>query len=146
MKSDVLGRPSIWLFGFTNCPDVCPTMLASLSAVLAKAEFAKDKVGVYFVSVDPERDTPAVLKSYLRSFDARIRGVTGDPSEIRKLTKSLAIYHAKVETGGGVYSVDHSAIAVLLDSHGSYFGTIAYDEAQDTALAKVHRLAVEGYR
>lgn len=146
VKPDVIGRPSVWLFGFTHCPDICPTMLASLTAVLAKGDIAKERVGVYFVSVDPERDTPAVLKSYLGSFDARIRGITGEPAEIGKLTKSLGIYHAKIDTGGGSYSVDHSALMVLLDSRGEFFGTIAYDEAPEAAVAKARRLAAEGYR
>ena len=146
VKLDVLGRPSLWFFGFTNCPDVCPTMLASLSVVLSKGKFEKDQIGVYFVSVDPERDTPAVLKTYLASFDARIRGITGDPTEIGKLAKSLGIYHAKVDTGGGAYSVDHSALVVQLDSRGEFFGTIAYDEAQEAAIAKVRRLVLEGNR
>jgi protein SCO1/2 len=145
-KSDVVGRPSLLLFGFTHCPDICPTMLSSLTALLAKSEIDETRVGAYFVSVDPERDTPEVLKSYLGSFDPRIRGMTGSVEEVAKLTKSLGIYHAKVDTGGGAYSVDHSALMVLLDSRGEFFGTIAYDEAPDAALAKVRRLAAEGYR
>jgi protein SCO1/2 len=145
-KASLVGKPSLIFFGFTFCPDICPTTLANTTALLAKVPEAGPAVGVYFVSVDPERDTPEVMKSYLSSFDPRIRGLTGELSEISKLTKSLGIYFAKVDTGGGSYSVDHSALTVLLDSHGQFFGTIAYDETQETAVAKLKRLIKEGTR
>lgn len=145
-KNDILGRPSLFFFGFTFCPDVCPTMLASMTASLGKLGSKSDKLGVYFVSVDPERDTPAVLKAYLSSFDPRIRGLTGTPSQIAALAKSLGIYHAKVDTGGGSYSIDHSAMLIQLDSRGQFFGTIAFDESPDAALAKLERLVDEGVR
>lgn len=145
-EKDVIGRPAALLFGFTYCPDVCPTMLAALTGSLSKLGTDADQLGVYFVSVDPERDTTSVLKTYLAAFDPRIRGLTGSPEQIGILAKSLGIYHAKVDTGSGRYSVDHSALIVLLDDHGQFFGTIAFDESADTAVAKLKRLANEGKR
>ena len=145
-RRDILGRPSLFFFGFTFCPDVCPTMLASMSASLVKLGDKSGKLGVYFVSVDPERDTPSVLKSYLSSFDPRIRGLTGTPAQIDAVAKSLGIYHAKVDTGGGNYSIDHSALLIQLDSQGRFFGTIAFDEAPDAVQAKLQRLVEEGMR
>lgn len=145
-KKDVLGRPSVVFFGFTFCPDVCPTTLASMTSYLKQLGPDGDRIGAFFISVDPERDTPEVLASYLASFDPRIRGVTGQPEEIAKLTKSLGIYHKKVDTGGGSYTVDHSALIVQLDSQGRFFGTIAYEESPQVAMDKLRRLAKEGYR
>jgi protein SCO1/2 len=145
-QKDVLGKPALFFFGFTFCPDVCPTVLASMTAALSKLGPDADKVGVYFVTVDPDRDTAAVLKAYLSSFDPRIRGLTGSREQISALAKSLAVYFAKVDTGGGSYSVDHSALVIQLDSQGKFFGTIAYDEAGDAIVDKMKRLAREGAR
>ncbi len=143
-QSDVLGRPAALFFGFTYCADVCPTTLATLTASMAKMGAAADRIGVFFVSVDPERDTPAVLKIFLAPFDARIRGLTGAPGQIAALTKSLGIYHEKVDTGKGSYSVDHTALIVMLDAQGRFQSTIAFGEPAEAALAKLNRLAREG--
>lgn len=145
-QKDVLGKPALFFFGFTYCPDVCPTVLASMTASLAKLGPDADKLNVYFVSVDPERDTPAVLKTYLSSFDPRIRGLTGSREQIAAIAKSLGVYFAKVETGGGSYSVDHSALVIQLDSNGKFFGTIAFDEAGEAIVDKMKRLVREGVR
>ena len=145
-KADVLGKPAVLFFGFTYCPDVCPTTLASMTSYLQQLGPDADRIGAFFISVDPERDTVDVLQSYLSSYDPRIRGITGDRTQIEKLTKSLGIYHKKVDTGGGSYTVDHSALIIQLDAKGRFFGTIAYEEAPQVALEKLRRLAAEGYR
>lgn len=145
-KKDVLGKPAVLFFGFTYCPDVCPTTLASMTGFLKQLGPDADRIGAFFVSVDPERDTPEVLASYLAAFDPRIRGLTGAPEEITKLTKSLGIYFKKVDTGSGGYTVDHSALIVQLDSEGRFFGTIAYEEDPQAAMDKLRRLVREGYR
>jgi protein SCO1/2 len=145
-KKDVLGKPSVLFFGFTFCPDVCPTTLASMTAYLQQLGPDADRINAYFVSVDPERDTADVLGSYLSSYDPRIRGITGDRAQIEKLAKSLGIYHKKVDTGGGSYTVDHSALIIQLDARGRFFGTIAYEEASQVAVDKLRRLASEGRR
>ena len=145
-KRDILGKPSVLFFGFTFCPDVCPTTLASMTAYLQQLGPDADRIQAYFVSVDPERDTADVLGSYLSSYDPRIRGITGDRAEIEKLAKSLGIYHKKVDTGGGSYTVDHSALMIQLDARGRFFGTIAYEEAPQAAVDKLRRLASEGRR
>lgn len=141
---DVRGKPMLFFFGFTHCPDVCPTMLASMTASLAKLGGDGDRLGVYFVTVDPERDTAPVLKAYLSSFDPRIRGLTGPREQVAALAKSLGVYFAKVDTGGGSYSVDHSALVILLDAEGRFFGTIAFDEANEAIVDKMKRLVRDG--
>ncbi len=145
-KTNVLGKPSVFFFGFTFCPDVCPTTLASMTSYLQQLGPDADRINAYFVSVDPERDTVEILGAYLSSYDPRIRGITGDRAEIEKLTKSLGIYHKKVDTGGGSYTVDHSALIIQLDARGRFFGTIAYEEAPQVAVEKLQRLAREGSR
>lgn len=143
-EKDILGKPALFFFGFTYCPDVCPTVLASLTASLSKLGPDADKIGVYFVSVDPDRDTTDVLKAYMSSFDPRIRALTGTREQIAAIAKSLGVYYAKVDTGGGGYSVDHSALVIQLDARGKFFGTIAFDEAGEAVVDKMRRLAREG--
>lgn len=143
---DVIGKPSLFFFGFTHCPDVCPTVLASLTASLAKVGTDGDRLKIYFVTVDPDRDTSPVLRAYLSSFDSRIRGLTGPTVEIAKLAKALGIYFARADAGGKNYTVDHSAIVVQVDTRGRFFGTIAFDEAPDTIVEKMKRLVREGSR
>ncbi len=140
-ERDMLGRPAVLFFGFTYCPDVCPVTLASLSAALGKMGKAADSIGVFFVSVDPERDPPTVIKAYLSAFDPRIRGLTGAPDQIAALAKSFGIYHAKAESGGESYTIDHTASVILVDASGQFQSTIAYGENADVALAKLQRLA-----
>lgn len=140
-ERDVLGRPSVMFFGFTYCPEVCPTTLASLTALLGKLGADANRLGAFFVTVDPERDTPDELKKYLSPFDPRIRGLTGAPDQIAVLGKSLGVYYAKVPTEGGGYTMDHTASVFLLDAQGRFVGTIAYGEGDKAALAKLQRLA-----
>ena len=139
-ERDILGRPTVLFFGFTFCPDVCPTTLASLSAVLGRMGSDADKVRVFFITVDPERDTPDTLKQYLSAFDPRIRALTGAPDRIAAVTKALGVYAAKVKLDGGGYSLDHTASVFLLDAEGRFKGTIAYGEEPDVALAKLKNL------
>ncbi|MCE9521173.1 MAG: SCO family protein [Alphaproteobacteria bacterium] len=140
-ERDMLGRPAVVFFGFTYCPEVCPTTLASLTALLGKLGGDADKLGVFFVTVDPARDTPDVLAQYLSSFDGRIRALTGAPDQIAGLAKALGVYFARTELDGGGYTMDHTASIFLLDSKGRFVGTIAYGENGEAALAKLQRLS-----
>jgi protein SCO1/2 len=99
-----------------------------------------DKLKVYFVTVDPERDTQETLASYLSAFDPRIAGLTGSPQAIEKMIKAYRIYARKVPLDGGGYVMDHTASVYLLDDEAVFTGTIDYQEAPDTALAKLRRL------
>ncbi|MGO4832402.1 SCO family protein, partial [Rhizobiaceae sp. 2RAB30] len=101
-------------------------------------------IRAYFVSVDPERDTPEIMKAYVGNVSDRIVGVTGSPDKIAAMTKSFGIYSRKVETEGGDYTMDHTASVLLLGRTGDFFGTIAYGENADAAIAKLKRLAKEG--
>jgi len=140
-ERDILGRPAAVFFGFTYCPEVCPTTLSSLTALLGRMGRDADKIGIYFVTVDPARDTPDALEKYLSSFDPRIRGLTGAPDQISTLAKALGVYYARTELDGGGYTMDHTASVFLLDAKGRFVGTIAYGEDGDAALAKLQRLS-----
>ena len=138
------GQPSAVFFGFTHCPEVCPTTLFELDGLLKQMGDEGKNIRAYFVSIDPERDTPEVMNSYVTNVSDRITGVTGDPAKVQAMAKSFGIYSKKVETEGGDYTMDHTASVLLLNSKGDFFGTIAYEENPTAALAKLKRLANEG--
>lgn len=111
--NDLKGRPTLVFFGFTHCPDVCPTTLAKLARITKSAGIPD--LRVLLVSVDPERDTPDQLKHYVQAFDPAFKAATGTPAEIVRLTRELGVAVARVDLGGGDYTVDHSAVVFLLD-------------------------------
>lgn len=135
------GHPSVLFFGFTHCPDVCPTTLFELAGWLNQlGEEGKD-LRAFFITVDPERDTPEVMKAYTGNFTDRITGITGDPEKVAEMLKSYGIYARKVPLEGEDYTMDHTASVLLLSSRGEFFGTIAYGENPGSAVAKLERLA-----
>lgn len=136
---DLLGRPTAIFFGFTFCPEVCPTTLAVMSDVLPKLGRTAEQVNVVFVSVDPERDTPARMKLYLSNFDPRIRGLTGTPSQVEGIAKAYRIYHKKVATPGG-YTVDHSSAVYLFDRRGTFVEPVRYGSSADEIVARLKPL------
>lgn len=115
-SQDLRGKPSLVFFGFTHCPDVCPTTLATLAQV--KKTAALPGLRVLFVTVDPQRDTPATIGTYVRAFDPDFIGLTGDPVAINNLTSRFGIAVNRVELPGGDYTMDHSAAVFLLDGQG----------------------------
>ena len=116
---DLKGHPFLVFFGFTHCPDVCPTTLFDVSEVF-RALGPQANVRALFVTVDPERDTPAVLKDYLSSFDPRLVGATGDAPAIAAMEKAYRVYAKKVPLEDGNYTMDHTAIVYLMDKTGRF--------------------------
>jgi protein SCO1/2 len=116
MREDWKGRWTVAFFGFTNCPDVCPTTLAVMKDVHAKlaAQGAADKVQFHFISVDPDRDTPEQLARYVKFFSPDFVGATGKDDVLTPLTRSLGLLYTRTPTGNGDYSVDHSASIVIV--------------------------------
>jgi protein SCO1/2 len=128
-------------FGYTFCPDVCPTTLSDLTLYMQDLGTDADKLKVYFVTVDPERDTQAAMASYLQAFDPRIVGLTGSPPAIDTILKEYRVYSRKVEgKDGAPYTMDHTASVYLLDSKGRLVSTIDYQEKPEIAMAKLKRL------
>lgn len=137
-------EPTAVFFGFTHCPEVCPTTLFELDGWLEQLGDDADKINAYFVSVDPERDTPEVMKTYLENFSGRITGISGEPATVMEMTKDFRVFARKVDLENGDYTMDHMASILLLDREGDFFGTIAYQENPETALEKLRRLIREG--
>jgi len=138
------GQPTALFFGFTHCPEVCPTTLFELDGWLKQLGPDGADIKAFFVSVDPERDTPEVMDLYVANVSDRITGITGAPDKVAAMAKQFAIYAKKVPLEGGDYTMDHTASILLLGRQGQFFGTIAYGENPDTAVAKLRRLASEG--
>jgi protein SCO1/2 len=118
-QDDLKGRPTLLFFGFTHCPDICPTTLFEVSEILRQLGPDADKVRAAFVTVDPERDTPAVLKDYLGSFDPHLTALTGSREDVERMLKSYRVYSRKVPTDGG-YTMDHTALVYLMDKRGQF--------------------------
>ena len=134
------GHPSALFFGFTHCPEVCPTTLNDLA--LAKQELCpNDKLKVYFITLDPLRDTSDVLAEYVPYFGPDFMGITCSEADIQALSKSWGIYSQRSELSDGGYNIDHTATVFLLDSKGQFAGTIAYGEAHDIAVKKLENLS-----
>jgi len=115
-NADLTRAPTLVYFGFTRCPDVCPTTLVKLAQALKQA--ALGSLRVVFVSIDPQRDTPAAVGLYAHVFDPSFQGVTGTPEEIRKVAHNFAVAVNRVDLPGGDYTMDHSAVIFLVDARG----------------------------
>ena len=139
-EAALAGKPFVMFFGFTHCPEVCPTTLYELTSYFDKLGDDAKEVRAFFVSVDPERDTPEVMKEYVSNFP-RVTGITGNAAEVEKLKSAWKVYSKKVPLEGGGYTMDHTASMFLVKADGSLMGTIAYAEKAETALAKLKRLA-----
>lgn len=138
-QSMLTGHPSLMFFGYTHCPDVCPTTMADMSVWFDALGDEADGLKAYFVSVDPERDTPEVLGDYVSWLNGRVTGITGTQAEIDKFAKAWGVFHEKVGEGDE-YLVNHTASIYLVNADGSFEGTIAYGENKDTAIAKIRKL------
>lgn len=139
-NKDLLGKPHAIFFGFTSCPEVCPTSLFEISSWLEELGDDADKLGVYFMSVDPQRDTPEVLFEYLTAFDPRIVGITGDKKEMEETLRSYKIFFKQVELEGGDYTMDHTASIYLMNAKGQFVRSIAYGEDSVPAVAKLRKM------
>lgn len=134
------GRPYALFFGFTHCPEICPTTMMDMQRLIDRLGPAGKDFRVFFVSVDPERDTPEVLRSYLASFEPHVVGLTGTPEEIAAVAKAFRAYYKKVPTGGGDYTMDHTALVYLMDAKGAFENVLGYQEEEGRALTKMRAL------
>jgi protein SCO1 len=136
---DLRGRPFLVFFGFTHCPDICPTTLFDVSEVLRRLGPDADRVRALFITIDPERDTPDKLKDYLSSFDPHLIGVTGDPDAIAATTKAYRVYTKKVPLEGGTYTMDHTTIVYLMDKEGRFVAPFSLKRRPEEAAADLRR-------
>ncbi|MHA1553590.1 MAG: SCO family protein [Alphaproteobacteria bacterium] len=139
-EADLSGHPSALFFGYTHCPDVCPTTLFEATGWLQVLGDAADRLNFYFVTVDPERDTIELLADYMEAFDPRITALTGSRGAVDQILRGYRIYAAKAGDDADFYTMDHTASVFLLDDAVRLFATIDYQESSDIALAKLRRL------
>ena len=138
------GKPTALFFGFTHCPEVCPTTLYELDGWMKTVDPDGNRLQAFFVTVDPERDTPEILGRYISNVTDRVVGIAGDPAEMAEVVKGFRVYAKKVPLDEadptGDYTMDHTASIFLLDAEGRFKGTIAYGENPDVAVQKLENL------
>ncbi len=128
---DFRGKLMLVFFGYTHCPDACPTELQTMAEVMEKLGPAASEVAPIFISVDPERDTPEALSAYVKNFDPRIIGLTGSPDEVASAAKAYRVYFRKAAGGSGDYTVDHSSFVYLMDQEGNYLTHFLFNTQAD---------------
>ena len=133
------GQATALFFGFTNCPDVCPMTLNKLTYILNELEKEKKNLKIFFISIDPERDTPEVMKNYLSSFENKIIGITGESEKIFLLSKSWGIKSEKIFSEDGNYTVDHSSPVILL-KNGKYSNRITHHDNIEESLKIIKKI------
>ncbi len=140
-QDDLKGTPSLIFFGYTFCPDVCPTTLAESTGWRAALNLSEEDLRIIFVSVDPERDSLDALGEYLTAFGSPVVGLTGTQEQIDNVKQVFSVFSEKVDDpGASEYLINHTASVFMIDGDGGFIGTISFGEATDTALAKVQRL------
>lgn len=142
-EAAVKGKYSLFFFGFTFCPDACPTALNTFTLVLEKLGPDAAKIQPVFVSIDPERDTPQVLKEYLSSFDPRIMGLTGTAEEIAEAAKKFRVYYAK-QGEGEYYLMDHSTAIIVMNPDFEYAGVLAGNMQPDEMVTRLKEIFAHG--
>jgi protein SCO1/2 len=138
-EQDLQGRPFLVFFGYTHCPDVCPATLFDVSELMRALGKDADRVGALFITVDPERDTPAAMKEYMASFNPHLRGATGDQNAIDAAEKSYRVYAKKVPAEHGDYSMDHTALVYLMDKQGRFVAPFSLKRRPEEAAADLRK-------
>ena len=138
-EKSLQGKPTIIFFGFTHCPDVCPTALFEMSEILKAMGPDASRVNAFFISVDPERDTPAIMKDYLSSFDPGLKGLTGSPEAVAEIISGYRVYAKKVPLKDGDYTMDHTALIYLMDRDGKFVAPFNIKRRPEEAAADLKR-------
>ena len=138
-NQDLRGRTFLVFFGFTHCPEVCPTTLFEISEIMRNLGPDADRTAALFVTVDPERDTPEAMKDYMASFDPHVRGLTGDADALATVAKAYRVYYKKVPLDGGDYTMDHTAIVYLMDKEGRFVSPFNMKRTAEAAAADLRK-------
>jgi protein SCO1/2 len=138
--ADLKGKWQLVFFGYTHCPDTCPTALNEIALALDRLGMKRDEVEIVFITVDPERDTPDVLKSYVQSFDAPIIALTGSPDAVAQAAKAYRVFYAKHPRGDGDYDMDHSAVIYVMNPEGRFTATFTPDSSADSIVQRLQKL------
>ena len=138
--ADLKGKWSLVYFGYTHCPDACPTALNDIAIALDQLGPKREAVRSVFITVDPERDTPEVLKDYVTSFDAPILALSGSPEEIARAAKAYRVYYAKHPEPGGDYSMDHSSVIYVMDPEGRFTASFTHQSTPEEIAERLKKL------
>jgi protein SCO1/2 len=138
--ADLKGKWSLIYFGYTHCPDACPTALNDISIALSELGAKRDAVRPVFITVDPERDTPEALKAYMTSFDAPILALTGTAEEVAQAAKGYRVYYAKHPEPGGDYSMDHSSVIYVMDPEGRFTASFTQENTPEQIAERLKKL------
>jgi protein SCO1/2 len=138
-EQDFKGRPFLVFFGFTHCPDVCPTALFEISEIMKALGPDGDRLAALFITVDPERDTAPVLKDYLSNFDPRVQAGTGDAKAIAEVAKKYRVYYKKVPLDQGGYTMDHTAVVYLMDKQGTFVAPFSLKRTPQAAADELRK-------
>ena len=134
-------QPSLLFFGFTHCPEVCPTTLSELSEITDNLKTKIKTTNIIFITLDPERDNQKHLKEYIKYFGKNITGVTGTIKDLKKLADNLNVYYEKKLTSKNNYTLNHTASVFMIDKEGNYRGTIAWGENKNSTIQKIIKLS-----
>ena len=145
-NSTLKNKPSLLFFGFTNCPEICPTTLADLSEITREATSNIDAINIIFVTLDPKRDNEKHLKDYILYFDGNIIGVTGDKIEIKKFAENWKVFYETVKTSNNNYTLNHTATVFMIDKLGNFRGTISWGENESSIIQKINNYCYFIYR
>ena len=137
---DLRGKGALVYFGYTHCPDACPTALNNIALALAQLGEKRDEVRPVFITVDPERDTPAIMKSYVASFDAPILALTGTADEVAEAAKAYRVYYAKHSLPGGDYEMDHSSVIYVMDPQGRFTASFTHESSPKDMAERLEKL------
>ena len=138
--TDLKGKWSLIYFGYTHCPDACPTALNDISIALSELGPKRDAVRPVFITVDPERDTPETLKAYVTSFDAPILALTGTADQVATAAKGYRVYYAKHPEAGDDYSMDHSSVIYVMDPEGRFTASFTHESAPEQISERLKKL------
>ena len=139
-NSTLKNKPSLLFFGFTNCPEICPTTLADLSEITKEVTSSVDSINIIFVTLDPKRDNKEHLKDYVQYFDRNIIGLTGDKNEIKKFAENWGVFYETVKTSNNNYTLNHTATVFMIDELGNFRGTISWGENETSVIQKITNL------
>ena len=135
-------KPSLLFFGFTNCPEICPTTLADLSQITKEVTLNNDTINIIFVTLDPKRDNKEHLKDYIEYFDGNIIGVTGNKLEIKEFADNWGVFYETVKTTDNNYTLNHTATVFMIDKLGNFRGTISWGENKSSIIQKINNLRI----
>jgi protein SCO1/2 len=134
-------QPSLIFFGFTHCPEVCPTTITTLDKILQDLNNKIIQTNIFFITLDPERDTQYHLKEYINYFSKNIIAITGSIKDIKKLSKNWGVFYEKISTDKDEYTLNHTATVFMVDKNGNYRGTIAWGENEQSIIQKIIKLS-----